>query len=287
VPTDVVATQHQLMELDVQQAQARQSKVHASLTQRFSSGAQLPSALTGQLDYHTFRPRTRADADAFAQRMAIDVTDGAAALEVTATKLQLAKADAALKPADAAASAAVAALVTQYDSQQARVLDMVQVVDAQTGGSISKDTPPSAPDRVMAAVSAAAVASNADPSTIATTIDKLSRMDNIVGQEATVPGGSTHLNRAVEAFAASFSQYIADEADRAAERQRDEQKQHDANLDDDRRAEEKSQGSQQVEAHAQQWAAEAVAQFEAAAQLSAQSAAQFDARLNKTQARAS
>jgi hypothetical protein len=170
----------QLLQLQLAQAQHRLAAVSQSLQGNYPAAAQLPSALTGGFDFENYRPRTKEDAKAFAQRMAIDVTEGSAQLEVTAAQLEIAK-HAAQNTPGPQANNAVRQLQAQFDQQQNLVLAMADVVDRISGGAISK-VQGSAPDAATVDMQDAGLAGGATSATDAAKLDKL---DAIVNQQTT------------------------------------------------------------------------------------------------------
>ena len=139
------ADERRLLEIYSQQAEGRLSRVSASLHGRLGQGAAMPSAASGQLDIHNFKPQNEQQAAAFAERLAIDLTEGAARLDVVGTKLELARFDA--QAGSTQAAALVVSLEREYDAQQAFVIDVATVVDGASGNSIAK-TAASTPDSV-------------------------------------------------------------------------------------------------------------------------------------------
>lgn len=133
---ELIADERRLLEVYSQQAQQRLGRVSSSLNDRFQAGHSLPPAASGRLDYRNFRPKDKAEAQAFAERLAIDLTVGAAKLEAVATELDLVRHDAQHSPSTANA-ATVKRLEVEYERQQQYVLDLADVVDGVSGDSIS------------------------------------------------------------------------------------------------------------------------------------------------------
>lgn len=127
-----VADQRRLLAVNQQQAEHRRQRVAESLPARFTTGAQLPSTLSGGLDPRTFRPANEQQAKALAERLAMDLTIGAAELEVLGTRLDVARFD-ATHAGGGAAQAAVGALEQQYAARQKALLELARIVDATTG----------------------------------------------------------------------------------------------------------------------------------------------------------
>jgi hypothetical protein len=81
-------------------------------------------------------PLTRAEVEAFAQRMVIDATEAAARLDIVTNQLDAAKFDAA-HGGGAAATTKVAQLQAAYDRQRTYVDKLAKIVDDQSGGEVS------------------------------------------------------------------------------------------------------------------------------------------------------
>lgn len=129
-----LAARRELNEVRIEQSEARLHNVSNSLEAEFPKAAQLPSASTGSWDPATFVPRSAEEAEAFAQRMVIDATEGAARLEIVQTQLDAAKFEAAN---GSGSPAEVAKLQAAYDRQRAYVDKLAAIVDGQTGGMVS------------------------------------------------------------------------------------------------------------------------------------------------------
>jgi hypothetical protein len=130
------AAQREVYALREKQSEARLSNISSSLAREFPKGAELTSASTGTWDPATFKPRTRAEVEAFAQRMVIDATEAAARLDIVTNQLDAAKFDAA-HGGGAAATTKVAQLQAAYDRQRTYVDKLAKIVDDQSGGEVS------------------------------------------------------------------------------------------------------------------------------------------------------
>jgi hypothetical protein len=216
--------QRALLENYAAQAQTRLARVSASLG-RFKAGHTLPSAASGQLDIHHFQPRNEAEAGAFAERLAIDLTEGAAQLEVLATQLDVARFDAA-NGTGVGADAKVADLEQQVATQQAYVIDVAGVVDSVSGNVVSNT-------QVAYNSAAGKGASEAlrDGASLHD-VETIRRAAAMADQEATT-GNSSLVNNMRAALSSVVVEMMREqserdkereaEADRAAERKADEQ----------------------------------------------------------------
>ncbi len=130
------ADERALLDVTARQAQWRRDRVAESLPARFTAGSALRTTLDGHVDPRDLRPHDAAEATAIAERLAMDLAIGAADLELIATKLDLARHDAAHAPS-AATNAAVAGLEQAMDRQQSVVVNLAEAVDSIAGGSIT------------------------------------------------------------------------------------------------------------------------------------------------------
>jgi len=129
-----VAARRDLNEARVRQSEARLDNISSSLAAEFPKAAAMPSASTGSWDPATFVPRSAEEAEAFAQRMVIDATEGAARLEIVQTQLDAATFEARAGSGD---PAKVAQLQAAYDRQRAYVDKLAAIVDGQSGGMVT------------------------------------------------------------------------------------------------------------------------------------------------------
>lgn len=132
-----VAEQRELYELRVRQSEARLANISSSLAQDFPQAASLASASTGTWDPATFVPRTREDVEAFAQRMVIDATEGAARLEIVKTQLDAARFEVSQGRGGPELQRHVADLEAAYARQQQYVDKLAGIVDEQSGGQVA------------------------------------------------------------------------------------------------------------------------------------------------------
>lgn len=227
--SSVAADARQLAVLEQQQAQTRLARVRQTLSARFTRGASIASALDGGLDVSTFRPASKEQAAAYAERLAMDMTEGAAQLEVTASQLQLARIDAASNPAR---HHDVTVLEQQYAREQAALLTIAAEVDRQSGGSVGQTI------RVGAAASASLVAearrAGMDEQTVhqLATLDSLARDEAATGNSQSVNALQSRLNTTI------MNWFFQREADRDTLR-REEQRRQDEQRDRDRAVEQK------------------------------------------------
>jgi hypothetical protein len=130
------AEMRDLYNVRVKQSEARLQNISRSLRAEYPKAAQLASASTGTWDPETFVPKTRDEAEAFAQRMVIDATEAAARLEIVQTMR-----DSARFEAQATGSQSATALVTQldaeYERQKAYVDKLARIVDDSSNGAVT------------------------------------------------------------------------------------------------------------------------------------------------------
>ncbi len=132
----ILAEQREVYAVRIRQSEARLTKVSASLEQEYPKAAQLVSASTGTWDPATFVPKSEEQAEAFAQRLVIDVTEAAARLEILKNQLDSARLELA-NGGGADVQAQVAALEAAYDRQTAYVDKLARIVDRQSSGMMS------------------------------------------------------------------------------------------------------------------------------------------------------
>jgi hypothetical protein len=125
----------QLYGVRVKQSEARLQNISRSLRAEYPKAAALEPASTGW-DIETFVPRTREEAEAFAQRMVIDATEAAARLELVQNMRDSARFEAAATGADAA-KALVAKLDEEFVRQKAYVDKLARIVDNSSDGTLT------------------------------------------------------------------------------------------------------------------------------------------------------
>lgn len=165
----------ELLELQSQQAAARLSKVSASVRSRFHDWNADPHV--ARADLRTFTPRTREQAEAFAQRLVVELTEGAAKLEVAATQLELARFEAQRAP-NAEATREVAQLEAQHAALERYVIEVAEVVDRQSDDAVSRTAP--AADAQLGSVVGEAVRNGISGEDL----EKLRKAVTIAGEEA-------------------------------------------------------------------------------------------------------
>ncbi|MCW2923150.1 MAG: hypothetical protein JWM98_554, partial [Thermoleophilia bacterium] len=133
--TEVVAEQRELYGVRVRQSEARLANISASLRADYPAAARLASASTGW-DPETFVPKTKEEAEAFAQRMVIDATESAARLEIVKTQLDSATFE-AQTTGSPAATAQAAKLQADFDRQKTYVDKLARIVDTAAGGAVT------------------------------------------------------------------------------------------------------------------------------------------------------
>jgi hypothetical protein len=148
--------ERQALVLEAQQAAVRVTKVSSSLNARFKEGA----ALTGQLDLANLPVTDEKSAVAVGQRLAIDLTVGAAQLDQTTAELAVARTDVTAAPGNTSATAKVAELEAKYIDQQKRLMEISAAVDeiASDGESAPLDVAAALPENSRDREASAAVA---------------------------------------------------------------------------------------------------------------------------------
>lgn len=131
-----VAEQRELYAIRVRNSEARLANIASKLNSEYPAAAALASASTGTWDPEAFVPKTRAQAEAFAQRMVIDATEAAARLDIVANQR-----DAARLEASVTGSPAAVALVEKLDAdfarQKAYVDKLARIVDTASSGTLT------------------------------------------------------------------------------------------------------------------------------------------------------
>lgn len=122
------------LERRVDVSTARLGQVSGSLRDRYDGAAMLPSASTGEIDPSTFVPANAEEAAAFAERMAVDVIEAAARLQLVDDELGLARARRAAKVEGA--DEQVRELVVVQARQRAYVDELARVIDELSGGTV-------------------------------------------------------------------------------------------------------------------------------------------------------
>lgn len=125
-----------LYDVRVRQSEARLQNISRSLRAEYPKAAALASASTGTWDPELFVPRTREEAEAFAQRMVIDATEAAARLEIVQTMRDSARFEAAATGSDAA-RALVTKLDAEYERQRTYVDKLARIVDDSSSGQVT------------------------------------------------------------------------------------------------------------------------------------------------------
>ena len=227
----VSADARRLAILEQQQAQTRLERVRATLHARFTHGATMASALDGGLDIASFRPASKAQAAAFAERLAIDLTEGAAQLEVTASQLQLARIDAASDPSR---RPAVAELEQRFAREQSLLVRIAAEVDQRSGGSVQQSI--RAGSAPLSALASEARRAGMDEQTVRElgTLDSMAREEAATGNSQSVNALQSRLNSTI------MNWFMQREAQRD-EMRREEQRRQDEQYDRDKAVERKRQ----------------------------------------------
>jgi hypothetical protein len=257
------AAQREVFSLREKQSEARLGNISTSLAREFPKAAQLASASTGTWDPATFKPRTRAEVEAFAQRMVIDATEAAARLDVVTTQLDAAKFDAA-HGGGAAATSKVAELQASYDRQRAYVDKLAKIVDEQSGGQVSDagndaingNSMRDGGDKPVTEIVASLRRSGMDDAQVARVVGA----QELGVEEAKTPGGSPRLKKiATDMTAALLAQFnklheqLEEEGQRQEEERAEERARDDA-VAEARRAEQSRTEQVQQERNAQRQA---------------------------------
>jgi hypothetical protein len=114
----------------------RLGEVAAKLDAEYPLADVLQPASTGTWDPATFQPRSEGEARAFAQRMAIDMTEAAARLDVVKNELDAARLDAQATP-NAASQAKVKELTQSASRQMQYLAKLSSIVDNASEGSVA------------------------------------------------------------------------------------------------------------------------------------------------------
>ena len=253
---DDVAAQRDLYAVRVAQSEARLQNVSTSLAQQFPAAAKLPSASTGQWDPATFTPRSAEEAEALAQRLVVDATEGAARLEIVQTQLDAARLEARQHGSTPETQAKVRQLEAAYDRQRAYVDSLATAVDRQSGGSMTQ-----------AGIAAMAGRSlrNAGDIPVDELVDAMrtsgmsdAQIQRVVGaselavEQERTPGGSVRLKRIATKLTETLILQFNHQREAFAERMRDRDQRRDAERQAlDARAHERRQRDQIARANAQ------------------------------------
>jgi predicted transcriptional regulator len=132
-----VAEQRELHAVRIRASEARLAKISAELPREYPLAALLETASAGTWDPETFVPQTREQAEAFAQRIVIDVTQSAARLEILKNQLDSARFELAQGGASAQLQQQVVELEAAYERQKSYVHKLARVADRQSGGMVT------------------------------------------------------------------------------------------------------------------------------------------------------
>lgn len=123
-----------VLEMGVTQAEGRIHRLDVTMRAEFPLAASMPSASTGW-DIEAFVPRTRGEADAFAQRIVVDAVQAAAQLELLVARRERAAHRA--RAGDVAAAREVGELDRLVEGQLAYVDRLTRVVDSSADGVLT------------------------------------------------------------------------------------------------------------------------------------------------------
>lgn len=132
---DAIAAERELYAAQAEKSASRLANISGKLRAEYPLAASLASASTGTWDPATFRPKSREQAKAFAQRMAIDTAEAAARLDVLKAQLDGARLD-AQSGASPEAQAQVEQLGAALDRQFDYVAKLAGIVDRASSGSL-------------------------------------------------------------------------------------------------------------------------------------------------------
>lgn len=132
----MVAATRETHRLTIEHAKARLDALSTKLPARFALAAELPTATDGSWNPEDFRPRTRAEAEAFAQRMVVDVTMATARLEYLDAMRESVQFEATTLGSSAARTT-LAQLDAEITAQQSIVDRIAMIVDTSSDGTLT------------------------------------------------------------------------------------------------------------------------------------------------------
>jgi len=201
-----ISEQRGVLAIHVRQSTSRLDKISHDMSVKYPEAAKLASASTGTWDPEAFVPQDEAQAHAFAQRMAVDVVESSARLELIQTQLEAATFE-ARTTGSPEAKALTASLQGDMERQLAYVEKLARIVQSGSNGK-------------LAALGAEALAGNtargADERSVGEFAGGLHGMDDetvktIVGaSEVGVEIGGEHATEATRAQATSALDTVAD-----------------------------------------------------------------------------
>ncbi|MBC7461171.1 MAG: hypothetical protein H7287_07400 [Thermoleophilia bacterium] len=131
-----VAAERDVFQARVAQSEARLQNISTKLRSEYPEAAALASASTGTWDPATYRPKTKAGVTAFAQRMVIGATEGAARLDIVKNELDAARLEAKASPSTAG-TGLVTKLEADFKRQQDYVRKLAKIVDGASEGLVT------------------------------------------------------------------------------------------------------------------------------------------------------
>lgn len=208
---DFNATARELLDVRLEQSKARVAKVGQQLAARYPAAASIPNGYNPT----TYIPKSEDDARAFAERIAVDLTTGAAELEVVKSNLDIARFEAENRGVNPATDAKVAALQAQYDRQIAAVDSLAVAVDKVTGGAVSDvgedvlagQSLRAAEDVPVEALAAEMRRAGLDEDSI----EAVTGAGELAVEEAQSPGGSKRLDTIVDTAKTAMVKWILDQ----------------------------------------------------------------------------
>lgn len=205
---------------------SRLMDVAAKLDEEYPLAEVLAPASTGTWDPATFRPRNEAEAQAFAQRMAIDMTEAAARLDIVKNELDGARLDA--QASNTGAARAKVQELTQDVSRQMEYLSkLASIVDGASEGSVA--------DVGAEALSGSTLRASADVSTRelaremqsmgfdSAEIERMLGAGEVSVEEQKAPGGSSRLRQIDQKMGQKFvANFLLNMWDDSAKTRRDD-----------------------------------------------------------------
>jgi hypothetical protein len=134
--TTTAQAERDLFTIRIAQSNARLVNIASKLNAEYPAAASIESASAGTYDPLTYQPKTKVEVVAFAQRMVIDATEGAARLEIVKNELDLARLTAKSNPS-ATATAKVTELTASFQRQKAYVATLAAVVDRESNSGLT------------------------------------------------------------------------------------------------------------------------------------------------------
>lgn len=125
------AAEREMYELAARDAETRLARVSQALAGQFTAGSKLPMIARMGIDPSTYAPRDEAEAQAFAERLTIDMVTGVAQLDALRAEWQRAKAESPGSPE-------LAMLQRRYQQHYAWVERLIAAYEKHTGGTVGQ-----------------------------------------------------------------------------------------------------------------------------------------------------